>query len=302
VSVGDRWEAFQLLDAEGQGVEWRPGRVTVVSFCAYWCDTWKSQVPKLVEVKGALRGLPVDIRTVSIDGRWAEVAKNNGGLPLWRDPGATWSRSVGVDRVPTTAVLDRQGRVAFVSTGVVRRDDLLHAARRALSGATGEAGAVYLTFDDFPPPAGGEALLDVLRAAGARATLFTLGSRVEAQAKLLRRAISEGHSVQCHSWDHDAATPQIDRCREVFRRVLGQDFGLYRAPGSEKIVGLASQPPVVDPYDYTRPGKDELLRRILTAVRPGSQIQLHAGVGETLEALPSLVKRLRDRGFTLEPL
>lgn len=238
VSVGDNWSAVELVDARGRGVRWAPGRVTAFSFCAFWCDTWKSQVAKLVEARGALQGLPVDIRTVSIDGRWAEVASNNGGLPLWRDAGASWSRSVGIDRVPTTVVVDRAGRVTFVATGVIRRDDLMAAVRRALAGETSAEGAVYLTFDDFPPPQGGEELLDALRTSGVKATLFAMGSRVESQVKLLRRAILEGHAVQCHSWDHDASNAQIERCHDIFRRVLGQDFSLYRAPGTEKIVGV----------------------------------------------------------------
>ncbi|AIE87612.1 polysaccharide deacetylase family sporulation protein PdaB [Fimbriimonas ginsengisoli Gsoil 348] len=302
VQSGDRWQAAKLLDQAGKAVEWRAGRVTVFSFCAYWCDTWKAQVPKLVEVKGALRGLPVDIRTVSIDGRWAEVARNNGGLPLWRDAGAAWSRHVGVDRVPTTVVVDRTGRVSFSSSGIVRRDDLLAAVRSALRGDEASGGTVYLTFDDFPPANGGEELLDALRATGVKATLFCLGSRIEANVKLLRRALREGHSVQCHSWSHDASSPQLDRCHEAFRRALGRDFRLYRAPGSEQIMGLGQPPPVVDPYDYTRPGTSELLRRVLSAVRAGSEIQLHAGVRETVEALPTLVQRLRDRGFQFSSL
>jgi len=301
-SIGDRWTVFRMLDTRGRSAEWRPGRVTVFSFCAYWCDTWKTQVPRLVEAQGALKGLPVDIVTISTDGRWSEVAANNGGLTLWRDAGGDWSHKAGVDRVPTTVVLDPSGKVVFSRGGIVRRDDLIPAVQKALAGTTADGGSIYLTFDDFPPPSGGEDLLDVLRSSGVKATFFCLGSRVESSSKLLLRAIREGHSVQCHSWDHKASDPQLNRCHEVFKRVLRQDFGLYRAPGSEKIVGLEVQPPVTDPYDFTRPKASELLRRINSSVHSGSEIQLHAGVQVTLDALPEIVRRLRGRGFDFATL
>ncbi len=300
--IGQQWGTVQLVDTGGKTVVWKPARVTVFSFCAFWCDTWKSQVPKLVEARSALKGLPVDIRTVSIDGRWAEVAKNNGGLPLWRDKGGTWSRSVGIDRIPTTVVLNKAGRVTFASTGVVRRDELLSAVHEALSGAS-KSGPVYLTFDDFPPlKGGGEELLDALRSAEVKATFFCMGSRVESSSKLMLRAKREGHSLQCHSWDHVASSPQLSRCQAAFRRVLGSSYTLYRAPGSEKIVGLATQPGVVDPYDFKRPGRAEVLRRVLFAARPGCQVQLHAGVQDTLDALPALIRDLQSRGFTFRTL
>jgi peptidoglycan/xylan/chitin deacetylase (PgdA/CDA1 family) len=53
---------------------------------------------------------------------------------------------------------------------------------------------------------------------------------------------------------------------------------------------------VVNPYDYVRPDKDELKRRILQAVRPGAVVLLHCGVLETIEVLPEVIRVLRERG------
>jgi len=302
VAVGDRLTPFAMVDAVGAIHRWQPGRVTVFSVCAYWCDTWKTQVPRLALARNTLRGLPADIQTISTDGRWAEVARNNGGLPLWRDAGAEWSRRVGIDEVPTTLVVDQAGRVVFAFGGIVRSDDVIAAVRGCVAGTVRDSGSVFLTFDDFPPRDGGLALLDALRSVEAKATLFCIASHLEADAKLVKRAAQEGHSLQCHSWQHDAVNPELGRCRAAFEHVLGQPFRLYRAPGSEKIVGLPAKLPAVDPYDYTRPGSRELLRRVLSAVRPGCEIQLHAGVSDTIEALPEIVRQLRSRGYRLETL
>lgn len=298
--VGKTWTPFQLSSSSGEVRQWSPGRVTLVSFCAYWCDTWKVQVPRLVAARNVTAGLPVDFITVSVDGRWAEVAKNNQGLPLWLDKGGEWSRGQGVDRVPTTVVLDASGEVRYVGGSVVRTEDIVGAIHSAFDGKP-TAGTLYLTFDDFPPK-DGVALLDALRALDVKATFFCMGSRVEPEAKLLRRALAEGHSLQMHSWDHEAANPQLARCREAFRRVLGFEPTLYRPPGSETIVGESQHHRIVDPFDYSRPSRKELLRRILPAVCDGAVIQLHAGVLVTLECLPELVSDLRNRGFQFSVL
>ena len=55
----------------------------------------------------------------------------------------------------------------------------------------------------------------------------------------------------------------------------------------------------MDPYDYTRPGKEELRRRILLAAKPGCIVLLHAGVSDTIDVLPGIIASLRERGSEL---
>jgi len=299
--IGKTWDPFHMTDVVGNPVAWVPGRVTVLSFCAYWCDTWRQQVPRSLAAKRATSGLPVDFVTISVDGRWSEVADGNGGLPLWLDKGGDFSKSKSVDRVPTTVVLDSSGEVRFVSGSVLRTEDIIQAVHESLA-TKPVAGTVYLTFDDFPPKQGGEEFLDLLRALGVKATLFCMGSRVESEAKLLKRALREGHSLQCHSWDHDASSPQLDRCKSVFERVLGIQPTLYRPPGSEQILGEETHHRIINPYDFSRPTKQELIRRILPQVCPEAVIQLHDGVAVTQEALSEIVADLQKRGFSLATL
>jgi peptidoglycan/xylan/chitin deacetylase (PgdA/CDA1 family) len=87
-------------------------------------------------------------------------------------------------------------------------------------------------------------------------------------------------------------------------RAAGTEPGLYRPLGSRSI--LRRKTPVsletVDAYDYTRPGEGELLRRILTATKPGFEIQLHAGVEQTRSTLSRVIQALRTRGSTFETL
>ena len=66
--------------------------------------------------------------------------------------------------------------------------------------------------------------------------------------------------------------------------------------------GASLRLPVVNPYDFARPGQAELVRRVLLAAKPRAVLLLHAGVGETRRAHPALLAPLRRRGFTFDTL
>ena len=60
---------------------------------------------------------------------------------------------------------------------------------------------VALTFDDGPGP-DTAAILDILKAGGARATFFVLGETAQRYPELVRRMVEEGHDVGLHGWTH----------------------------------------------------------------------------------------------------
>lgn len=72
---------------------------------------------------------------------------------------------------------------------------------------------------------------------------------------------------------------------------------LYR-PILRRLGGSTPAIPVVNPYDFSRPGESELIRRILLAAKPGSVILLHAGVAESRAVVPRVLSALRQRGFS----
>lgn len=297
---GDTMRPFVLQTAQAAPAQWQPGRPAIITFCAFWCDTWKDQTARLRSVAGSLGGLPVDLIGISVDGRWTERGLQLAGMRFLSDPGGSWTAGLGVNRVPYTVVVDEQGVVRWAASGVVRSADVINAARAALE-AERSTGTIYLTFDDFPSPhADDDALLDALRTEGISATFFCIGSRVASHAEVSRRAVREGSALQVHAWNHDAANPEIKRCKEAIQQTTGFTSTLYRAPGHEAITGRAGsfKLPVVDPYDYQRPGPDELARRVLTHLQPGCVIQLHAGVADTVAALPAIIRQARKRGLS----
>jgi peptidoglycan-N-acetylglucosamine deacetylase len=62
---------------------------------------------------------------------------------------------------------------------------------------------VALTFDDGPSPATTLRILEILTSAGARATFFLSGVRVEAAPGLTADIVAAGHDVFGHGWEHE---------------------------------------------------------------------------------------------------
>lgn len=313
---GDCIAQFTLQSSDGRPAGWKPGRVTVLTFCAFWCDTWKDQSKRLAQAQKALNGLPVDFVTVSIDGRWGELGKGKFVGSLLLDAGRKLSDKLAIDRIPYTIVVGADGRVAHAVQGVITSRSIAQCVADLIASRNaGHAKAVYLTFDDFPcPPRDGSVtpsseldgrLLAVLCKQHVPATFFCICSRLKPMKQLVATAIRDGHSMQVHSWEHDASDPRIGDCITELEAVTGRKPTLYRPPGSEKCLVIGGGEitlPVVNPYDYTRPGVEELKRRILFAVKPNCVILLHVGVSDTVEALPGVIASLKQRGFEFKTL
>ena len=313
---GDHIKPFALERLGAEVMHWQPGKAAVFSFCAFWCDTWKEQSQRLSAAARALNGLPADFITISVDGRWSERGVGKIGGQVLLDPGGEFCQSLGIERIPYTAVVDTEGQVLYATQGIARAAVIEQVVRESLGPEpAASGGTVYLTFDDFPSGTAGpspsraddldDRLLDALRSAGVKATFFCIGNRVKQNEAVLRRAVREGHSVQIHSWDHRTDNPMIERCAQAIKDVTGTNPVLYHPPGSTEFVQVSRDRlpvTVINPSDYLRPGNKELLRRVLLAAKPGNVVLLHAGVSGTLAVLPEIIRALRGRGFAFEVL
>lgn len=314
---GDHLQTFTLQKSDGSNTTWKPGRTTVISFCAFWCDTWKEQSKRLARCGMAFEHMPVDFITISVDGRWSERCQGKITGTLLLDLKSALVRQLGVNRIPCTIVVDPKGIVRYSVEGIMREAAVSEAVRSCIDGnSTSDENIVYLTFDDFPcageslstTPGGDpdERLLDMLKANDVQATFFCICDRLTQMKNIVMRAAGDGHSLQMHSWDHQSDNPQIKKCIDAMKQVTGIVPRLYRAPGHETCEAISGAQltveKVVDPYDYTRPGKNELKRRILLAVKPSCVLLLHAGVSDTIYTLPEVISSLRQRGYRFDVL
>jgi peptidoglycan/xylan/chitin deacetylase (PgdA/CDA1 family) len=177
---------------------------------------------------------------------------------------------------------------------------------------------VALTFDDGPNPPDTTGLLDVLAREGVRAVFFLVGAQVEAHPDVVRRIVDEGHVLGNHSFHHDdlsdwtpeAVRADLERTLAAIRTAVPSvPVPFFRAPFGRwgatvavaRELGMRSVSWSLSVEDWVPPGVDELVRR-LGAVQPGGIVLLHDGGGDrsqTVEAVATLVPRLRDEGWEL---
>ena len=65
---------------------------------------------------------------------------------------------------------------------------------------------VWLTIDDGPDPASTPRVLELLKAHGAKATFFVVGSQVAKHPDLARMIVAEGHTIANHTLTHPLGT------------------------------------------------------------------------------------------------
>lgn len=214
------------------------------------------------------------------------------------------------------------GRAEEYFEGVRRGEPIraaLTAAGRCFDHGRRDIPRVALTFDDGPDPLYTRQVLEILDRYGARATFFCVGHHVAALPDLVRRIAAAGHEVGNHSWSHpylpdltpDQLREQLDRTAESVAKLTGEAPARFRPPygalSPEVLAALEGYPTTltmwdVDTRDWARPGPEQIAATVLESAGPGSVVLMHEGAGDrgqTVQALPSIVEGLLERGLEL---
>lgn len=173
---------------------------------------------------------------------------------------------------------------------------------------------IALTFDDGPSPYTAQ-YLEVLERAGVVGSFFVVGRNVAGHDAVLRKMLRGGDVIANHSYDHadltGGAGAELTDTNAAIRRATGFTPCLFRPPyGSTSDTlradvardHMSSVLWDIDPRDWSRPGADVIVSRVLSAAHPGAIVVLHDGGGDrtqTLAALPRIIAGLRARHYTL---
>ncbi len=203
---------------------------------------------------------------------------------------------------------------AFASRLKATVFDTIPRSRLMTRGPT-TARRVALTFDDGPDDRT-LAYLDLLDELGVRATFFLMGDRSSKTPKLVMEYVRRGHQIAGHGYDHESFTrlrhstlvDQIERTNAVLgpqptarpwvRPPYGHvdAFVLARLLLHGSMIALWS----FDSYDYKIRDPDALVARCAPEnITPGEVLLFHEGQQWTLDALPRIVRALRDAGYEL---
>ena len=133
------------------------------------------------------------------------------------------------------------------------------------------------------------------------------------------KAIQEGHSVGDHTESHPmmarlpraAQRTQIESQEQWLSKLNLPRSRLFRPPyGSSNGITFSLLKKnrmlmvlwSVDSQDYRRPGARAIVQRVMAGAKPGAIVLMHDAGGnraQTVAALPTVIRRLRRRHYTL---
>jgi len=174
-----------------------------------------------------------------------------------------------------------------------------------------QVACVALTFDDGPARPTTR-LLDMLKARGAHATFFVVGSNVPYGPELLVRMVAEGHEVGNHTLNHRDLTKlggaelreQVDESSDAIQGATGQRPQLLRPPYgavNDAVSAAVGMPLIlwsVDPRDWADHDPALVAQRVAADAKRGSIILLHDIHETTVDAVPAILDDLARRGLT----
>ena len=173
---------------------------------------------------------------------------------------------------------------------------------------------IALTFDDGPGPYTAH-LLDILNQHDTKATFFLIGSKVSAQADVLRRMHAHGHQLGNHSWSHpelpklpvNQIASEIDRTNDAIKQAAGVTPAILRPPYGAvnsavleqlRLRGMSSILWSVDTRDWADRNSDIVCSRAVAGAHPGAIILMHDIHQTSVNAVPCILNALKQQGYS----
>ncbi len=178
---------------------------------------------------------------------------------------------------------------------------------------------IALTFDDGPHMWYTSRILEALENDRAKASFFLVGKLCIRYPELVEEIFTHGHSIANHTFNHwnmtrlneDRCLFEWLACSEAIENIIGEKTRFCRPPGgklnedvikSAERAGLMVITWTINSLDCSGKSSDELKHIILSRLEPGAIILLHDGFVTTLEALPDLIRIIREKGYKLVTL
>ena len=252
------------------------------------------------------------------------------GLSRWPVPPLLWATAAihaGAvlsllavpDQWPWVVAAIALNHAVLTAVGLWPRSTALGENLVRLPPAAARRREVALTIDDGPDPQVTPAVLDLLDAAGARATFFCIAERARLYPQLVREIVRRGHAVENHSHVHGhhfsllgprGFAREILAAQTILAGIAGDAPRFFRAPAGLRNPFLA---PVLHRLglvlaSWTRRGFDtrerdpqRVLQRLTRGLAAGDILLLHdgncardaEGRAVILTVLPALLAELR---------
>lgn len=179
-----------------------------------------------------------------------------------------------------------------------------------------------LTFDDGPFPETTPALLEMLSQTGIKATFFFCGRNIERYPDLVATAARDGHQIGNHTHNHYPLLgisnrkfeQELDSTNELIKDITGRATKFFRPPYAvidqskarivaDRNMSLVYWGAVAE--DWNPIGAQEVTRRIMAQISPGSLIVLHESkhlANQCLESTKMILEKAKSRGLSFDTI
>lgn len=189
--------------------------------------------------------------------------------------------------------------------------------RKIFKGVTSYSGRkIAITFDDGATASQVDRVLTILDNYNAKSTFFFTGNWILSHPVTARKIVSRGHKMESHTISHPDLTDlsdssvryQLTRSREIIKDTVGTTSYLIRPPYGatssrvERIAGEVGFKYMVmwsiDTDDYmSTTSTSEIISRAVAGASNNGILLLHPSHTKVIDALPSILRQLRDRGY-----
>ena len=173
---------------------------------------------------------------------------------------------------------------------------------------------VALTFDDGPSSSVTPRVLKYLDQYNAVATFYMLGNQVKANPRIAKDVANRGHEIASHSVSHADLTKlgpngvdkEFINAKSTIKKITGVTPRTFRPPYgaiNQNVKNKAkkyNQPLIlwsVDSLDWKYRSKSAVHSRVMNNMHPGAIVLLHDIHSTTADALPSILKDLKNQGY-----
>lgn len=181
-----------------------------------------------------------------------------------------------------------------------------------------EEKVLYLTFDCGYENGNTESILDTLKTHHAPAAFFVVGNYLTSSPDLVKRMVSEGHTVGNHSCHHPDMTQlsssefskELEDAAALYEEITGEPMPMYYRPPqgrySDETLKQAKDLgyrtifwslAYVDWYEDDQPSRDEALHTLTSRIHPGAVVLLHNTSSTNAAILDELLNKWESMGY-----
>ncbi len=183
----------------------------------------------------------------------------------------------------------------------------------------GEEKVISFTFDAAWGNEDTQKLIDIFQNEDIKVTFFVVGDWADNFPESVKALSDAGHEVMNHSNTHphmpklsaEKMKDEISDCNDKIEKITGTRPILFRAPYGDynnNVVKTVEECGCyciqwdVDSLDWKDLQANEIEERVLKKVAPGSIVLFHNAAKHTPEALPGLIKKLKEEGYSFVPV